>query len=239
MVGVKTPQVELRPEMRGVARAQRIAPSGDRLFTLYSIPAGDEPVHDLQVDEDAERWAFIHVLDLASGTDFCIFLPAPMGEVNEAAVGLAMSPDGSTLWVVDPSTAKVARISTAELTITEVVDVPEIADPVARAQVAAADDGTVYVALGNRIHELAPGTLERTAVWESRDPETGRSRPVDALQVSETGAQLRYAADGSIVLINRATRVEIATLRGPEGGDLVMLGPPSGSAAQIPLECAC
>ena len=236
--GVKTPQVELRPEMRGVARSQQVAPDGRRLFTLYSIPSGDEPVHDVTTSVDSERWAFVHVLDLEQGIDFCIFLPTPMGEAAEASVGLGLSPDGSTLWVVDPSTSLVARIDTTDLAITEVYEVPELENRRQRAEVTAADDGTVYIALGPDIIELAPDTLALSGVWRSSGA-GGLPVPVNALSISADSQVLFYGSEGRIVMISRATREELAVLEGPDGEDLTILGPPTGAAVQIPLSCAC
>ena len=236
--GVKSPQVDLRPEMRGVARAQAASPDGVRLYTAYTIPGDEDPVHDPGDVADPDRWAFVHVLDLEQGYDFCLFLPAPMGTVNEATIGVGLSPDGSTLWVADPSTSLMARIDTVALEVKDVVTVPEIADPDERALVAVADDGTVYVGLGHRISEFDADTLERAVVWESRDP-SGWSEPIDELTISANSKTLLYTAAGTVVLIDRETKREAATLTSPVGDDLRVLGPPTGRAVEIPLSCAC
>ncbi len=236
--GVKTPQLELRPEMRGVARSQQVAPDGRQLFTLYSIPSDEDPVHEVTATEDSERWAFVHVLDLEQGIDFCIFLPSPMGERAEESVGLGLSPDGSTLWVVDPSTSLVARIDTAQLAVTDVYEVPQLRDRTARAEVTAADDGTLYVALGADLYELEADSMTLSGAWWSGS-ESGEALPVDGLSVSIDNQVLFYGSDGRIILIARETGQELAVLEGPEGEDLTILGPPTGAAIQIPLECAC
>lgn len=236
--GVKTPQVELQPEMRGIARAQQVDPDGRRLYTLYSIPGDEAPVHDVTDAEDSERWAFVHVLDLELGIDICIFLPAPMGERAEQTVGLGLSPDGSTLWVVDPSTSHAARIDTETLEITDIHVLPELNGDFERAKVAVADDGTLYVALGPAIHAFDPATLERSAVWVSRN-DSAHAVDVDDIAVSSNNALLQFVAGGRIVLISRETGLELAQLRGPNGEELRILGPPTGAATQIPLECAC
>ena len=207
-------------------------------YTLYTLP-GDQPVHDVTAPGDTDRWAFVHVLDLENGYDFCLFLPQPMGQVNEATMGVGLSPDGTTLWVADPAAGLMARLDTVDLEVKEVVEVPEILDPTRRADVAVADDGTVYVSLGWSIHEFAPDTLERTAVWQSRVGGGPAPAPVDELSMSANSAVLMFTAGGRVTLIDRETGLEVATLAGPDGESLRILGPPSGSAVQIPLECAC
>lgn len=236
--GVKTPQVDLRPEMRGVARAQQVAPEGAELYTLYSIPSDEEPVHDTEATGDSERWAFVHVLDLELGVDICIFLPTPMGEVAEESIGLGLSPDGSTLWVVDPASSMIARIDVASRSVVSVHDVPQLGGWTGRAEVAAADDGTVYVALGNRLLEFAPESLVVSGAWSSQT-ENQQIAAIDSVSVSSDGEVVRYGSTGRIVLITRRTGDELAVLEGPDGSGLTILGPPTGTAIKIPLQCVC
>ena len=232
---VATPQVELQPEMRGVAREQVIHPDGRFLYTLYTLPAGAAPVHDVDADpgSDTDRWAFVHVLSLDEGWSFCIFLPVPIGTGDEATVGLGMDPTGAELTVVDPSTQTVARIDTESMEVTDVRSVPELrATERERAQIAVTDDGTTYVSNGWSIVELVGDELTLTAAW-------AHDRRVSGLSTSPDGSQLRFGRDGSVVLFDRASGREVGQLRGPGGGDLSLLGPPSGAVTEIPLECAC
>ncbi|MEO1060420.1 MAG: hypothetical protein AAFZ07_03300 [Actinomycetota bacterium] len=232
---VATPQVELQPEMRGVAREQTIHPDGHFLYTLYTLPAGAEPVHDVEADpgSDTDRWAFVHVLSLDEGWSFCIFLPVPIGTGDEATVGLGMDPAGAELTVVDPSTQTVARIDAESMEVTDVRSVPALrATERERAQIAVTDDGTTYVSNGWSILELVGEEMTPTAAW-------AHERRVSGLSTSPDGSQLRFGRDGSVVLFDRASGREVGQLRAPGGGDLSLLGPPSGAVTEIPLECAC
>ena len=73
---VRSTEKELQEPMRGTARAQAVAPDGQRLYTLYERDAtGNAPAE-----------AFVHVLDLVSETATCVDLPPefatdPLGAV--------------------------------------------------------------------------------------------------------------------------------------------------------------
>ena len=238
---VHSPQVDLQPEMRGVARAQAVAPDGRRVYTLYSLPADADPIHDPgAAADDSERWAFVHVLDLENGYDFCIFLPVPMGTVNEANLGIGVSPDGRILYVVDPSHALAARVDTESLEITDVYEVPEILDWTQRPQVAVDDEGALFVGLGPDVREFGPS--------ETADGETvlaawggySFTAPASGVSLTSDNRYLRLVADGKVIVIDRAYGEETAVLSAPSGaGDYEILGPPSGNVTRIPLECAC
>ncbi len=230
---VETPQVDLQPEMRGVARAQALHPDGTFLYTLYTVPAGAEPVHDVAADDgSSERWAFVHVLNLDEGWSFCIFLPLPVGTADEASVGLGLDPDGSTLWVADPSTATLARVDTAELAVTEVRTVESLrpSEDGARAELAVAPDGVVYVASGPTVVGIDPGT------WEPVDA-LAAGATVTGLDVSPDGSTLRLARGSVVVVVDRESGAAVGTLVAP-GDSLQLLGPP-GDVGRFPLECAC
>ena len=237
---VKSTQVDLQPEMRGVARAQVVAPDGRRVYTAYTIPSGADPVHDVADPVSSERWAFIHVLDLEEGYDFCIFLPVPMGTVNEATMDVGISPDGRVLYVVDPASALVARIDTETLELTTVYEAPDIRHLGARADVAVTDAADLFVGIEDRVTHLLP--------WESAEGDVGVSTlggwsfpgPVSGLSVTASNRQLRLASAGAVVVIDLATAEEVRTFVAPAGGgDLTILGPPSGDVTRIPFECAC
>ena len=227
-------QVELTSKMRGKARAQVLHPDGTYLFTLYTLPNTGEPVYDVAAAGGAARYAFVHVINLKEEWSFCIFLPTPIGTVNEASVGMGISPDGRELIVADPSTSKVARIDTESLVVRDTVTVDKLRDNAAKAAIAVADGGAVFVATGPSLFELDPETLQASFAWGLSTP-----GPITGLSLSATGSQLRVAGDGAITLVDRATRQETGVLYAPGRGTVTLLGSPRGSVTEFPLECAC
>ncbi len=77
--------------IRGVAYTRAWSPRGDWLYTLYVQPG--------------KGGAFVHALGVASHTVHCIMLPAETARGASAALtrdALSISPDGSTLYAVNP-----------------------------------------------------------------------------------------------------------------------------------------
>jgi YVTN family beta-propeller protein len=230
---VQSPDVDLDPTMRGTARAQVLHPDGTFLSTVYTIGSDLEPAHSVDAaGEHTSHRAFVHVIDLVHSTATCVFLPSPIGDVDEADIGIGASPDGAHVYVADPTTSTVVRIDTAALAVDQVVPVPQLRPTGAQAVVAVAPDGPVFTAVGSTVLQLDASTLAATAVW-------GNQRDVTGLAVSADGTQLRVAGGGQVALVDLATGQEVGTLRAPGGGNVDLLGPPAGSTSQFPLECAC
>lgn len=227
-----SPQVELNPRMRGRARAQVLDPQGTFLFTLYTVPNDGQPVYDAEADEDSPRYAFVHAINLEEEWSFCIFLPTPMGTVDEAAVGLGVTPDGSELVVADAGSATVARIDTAELEVTRTSTIEDLRGNSQKASVALTDDGTLYLTSGATILEMDLATLQVSAAWAVDGPITG-------LGLSASGRELRVANRGVITLVDRGSRRETGVLDAPGRGNVSLLGPPRGTVTEFSLECAC
>lgn len=219
------PQADLNPKMSGRARAQALHPDGTHLYTLYTQT--EEPVVDPTGEED--RWAFIHVIDLAAQTSFCIFLEQPVGTGDQAAIGFGIAPDGRWLYVADSSTSTLTRVDAVALTAETPRHLAQLR-PSDHTAVAVAEDGVVYVAAGSIVLEVDQTTLDPVEAWAFPDP-------VDGLATH--AGQLRIATDGSVTLVDRRSREEEGVIRAPAGGQLRLLGPPSGQATRFPVECAC
>lgn len=222
-------QVDLTRKMAGRARAQVMHPDGRFLYTLYTLPA-DQPIHDVEIGEDAERFAFVHVISLEEKWSHCVFLPIPFGTTDEATIGMTISPDGRRVLIGDPAIGQIAEMDADSLDITAVHRVEQLRDTGERAVLAVADDGAVYASTGHVLLELDPGTLQVV-----------RASSVDAVVtgLSTTASTLRIAKGGQVVLVDRASHSEIGVI-GPRGrGTVDLLGPPGGSVVEFPLECAC
>ena len=197
MTDTGAPQVGLNPKMRGRARASVLHPRGDQLFTLYTLPQTGEPVFD-PAHGDEPLHAFIHTINLKENWSFCTFLPEPIGTVDEATVGMGISPSGDEVIVVDPSTSTMARVDTSELTVVESLHIDKLRDADAKAAVAVTKDGAVYVGSGPMLLELTRPALQATRVW-SQDSD------ISGLSVSASGGELRVGGGGAITLIERTT----------------------------------
>lgn len=226
------PQVGLNPKMRGKARASVLHPDGDQLLTLYTLPQTGAPVFDTEHGGDTPVHAFIHVINLKESWSYCIFLPEPIGTVDETTVGMGISPDGDEVIVADPSTATLARVDTKALTVVETSRVEKLRDFQRPAAVAMTGDGTVYLGSGPLLLELTRPALQAVRVW-SQDTN------ISGVSVSASGHELRVSGGGAITLIDRSTGKETAVLRAPGGETVTLLGPPRGSVTEFPLECAC
>jgi len=232
MTDTGAPQVGLNPKMRGKARASVLHPEGDQLFTLYTLPQTGDPVFDPQAGGDSPLHAFIHVIDLKEDSSYCIFLPAPIGTGDEATVGMGISPDGDEVIVADPSTSTLARVDTAELAVIETVEVEKLRGSGAKAAVAMAENGSVYIGSGPMLLELATPRLQASRVWS-------QEATISGLSLSASGGEIRVGGGGAITLIDRSTGAEKAVLEAPGRGTVTLLGPPRGSVTEFPLECAC
>lgn len=222
-------QVDLTAKMAGRARAQAMHPDGTFLYTLYTLPS-DQPIHDIEVGDDAERFAFVHVISLDEKWSHCVLLPIPFGTTDEATIGMAVSPDGERVLIADPAIGRIAEMDTDTLEVTDVHRVEQLRDSGQRAVLAVAGDGAVYASTGSIVLELDPETLQAV-----------RASTVDAVVtgMSTTDSVLRIAKGGQVVLVDRDSFDEIGVVGGPGRGTVDLLGPPGGSVVEFPLECAC
>ncbi len=230
---VYSPNVELEPEMRGVARDQVLDPDSTFLYTLYSLEPGDDPLADPGAPGQ-DRYAFVHVLSLEEDWSFCIFLPEPIGTTEDAKLSIAVSPDGSMLYVTDASTATVVAIETDFFTVVDQGAVPQLQADARSGPLATAvgRDGRLYALTGGgAIIALNPDleTLER--IWFSE-------RPSFDLQISSDGRQLRVAQPGQVVLVDIGTGQEVASLVVP-GEGLGFIGPAGSAIQEGSIGCAC
>ncbi len=232
---VFSPQVELQPEMRGRARAQAIAPDSSVLYTLYTIPAGDDPVHDLTAPNgtDDARWAFVHVLSLEEDWSYCVFLPVPIGTTSEAAVSMAISPEGHQLYVVDAATQTVAVIDTSALVVTRSTPVPALRPQEEPTELAVGPDGTLYVASPWSVVAVSP---DLATLSTALGTQTGEQ--IGDIALSADGRELRVAAGGQVLVWDLVDRREVARLDVPGDGGVSFVGPPGESLLEIPVDKA-
>ena len=238
-----SPEVVIEPAMRGKARAQALDPDGEYLYTLYSIDGNADPLHDptAVAPDDGEYWSFIHVLDLREEKSICIFLPNMFGRWSEDRIGMGISPDGSSLYVVDAITGSIAVVDTESHQVDGVVQVDKIQMDRAHAQrpsVVVGSKGRLYVTKGSYIVI----ELDATDGFEATDAiGVNVDEPIHGLNISPDGVYLRMAVGNEIVIFDLAKGEEVrsVTVSSTKGGQVDFVGAPPGTVTRFPLDCAC
>lgn len=217
---VFTPDEELQQEMGGTARTQVASTDGRRLYTLYTLTSGD----------GSHSQAFIHVLDLDEQWAHCIDLPAAFSGAGESTA-LALSADGSRLYVADRSGGVVSAVDTESLETTRT-------ERLWRGfwgQVVATTSPTdeLLVSAGPRVDVLDAETL----------------RPVRSLAMTEQVTSLQFQADeqlavalvANIVWVDPTSGAVVQTSALADGPPITGLGTTQGSAVGLPkgIDCAC
>ena len=182
--------------MPGTRLEQLLAPDERQLYTLYSSqPAAYAKGYDVAQAAAGRPVAFVHVLNLKERWAFCLPLPKRLWGAPAGEQAMAASPDGSRLYVVDPSRDTVAVIDAAETEVLETVTVDFATDDPAHAAATVGPDGsTLYVGTGEGIVALDTTSLDVRFRWPTR-------AAVRALATSVDGAALYAAfADGIDVL---------------------------------------
>jgi hypothetical protein len=219
--GVYTVDQELQDSMRGTARIQAASPDGRRLYTLYT-------------QELAGGWhTFVHVLSLDELWAHCIDLPAPFEGFDERAMAIAVSPDGSRLFVADAVTGTVAEADTEALTVTRTAEIP-FWSPGGIAHAAAGPDGSLYLAKGDGIAQVDTETLTPVVSWEVDGRITG-------LQVSDDGQRLFVGLKDEIAVFDPTSGAQVEVVD-PVGIEAIrQLGTSTRALEEerTTTECAC
>ena len=97
-------------EMNGTGRLARFSPTGHELYTLYTQQGFNYTHVEPAKADPKEVYAFVHLLNLNGAWTHCIDLPAPFGTGDATSHAMAVSDDGTRLYVVDPSSGGIALI---------------------------------------------------------------------------------------------------------------------------------
>jgi hypothetical protein len=202
--------------MPGTRLEQVPAVDGTKLFTLYTSDRPGFAPHDAPVPANAVV-SFVHVLSLNEGWAHCVGLPKPLWGQPASAEAMALSPDGSTLYVVDADKGLVVTMDTTSLDVSRPyrVDLP---DPGSRTTAALSGDGTtLFVGTaggGGAVTAIDTTSFDATASWS-----TGAG-------VSGLGLSL----DGSKLYVAVSDRLEV--LSSADGRDLGGVSVPSPNPIQ-------
>lgn len=222
VVGVYTVDQELQESMQGTARVQAASPDGRRLYTLYTLEGAR-----------GVRRAFVHVLSLDELWAHCIDLPASFGSLDERAMAITVSPDGTRLYVADASTGMVAEADTETLVVTRTAGVAFWSQG-GIAHGAVGPHGRLYLAKGTGVVDVDMGTLTAGASWELE----GR---ISGLQVSDDGGRLFVGLRDEIVVLDTETGAQLDTVdpAGVEAIDQFGTSTRSLEEERTSTECAC
>lgn len=208
VIPIKRSKQNAPGSMRGTGRTALFSPTGHELYTLYT-QQGPNYAHGQDGTQDHDAGgvlAFVHLLNLEDAWTHCIDLPMPFGTGAVTTHALAVSADGTRLYVADPSSGGVAVIDPTRAKVLESVtmDLEALTKGNASAQVGS--DGTLYLAGGSQVLALDGRTLETMQRWDM-------SERVSGLAVGSDGARLYFAVRNRVKVIDSATGQGIDVIR--------------------------
>jgi hypothetical protein len=207
---VVTPQKVLEGPMSGTRLMQVASPGATTLFTLYTnqphaYPAGSGPD---QGASDAHV-GFVHTLSLNWGWAHCVPLPRSLWGGVPANEAMAVSPDGSSLYVVDTARGVIAEMSVAKLMVEATVQVDFGSLAGSSTSAAVSPDGrTLFVGRGSSIMAIDTGTL----VPRQTLPTSG---PVSSLGLSTDGLLLYVAMTNEVEVLDASTGRAVRMIPAP------------------------
>jgi outer membrane protein assembly factor BamB len=211
-----------RRPMSGYSRTQLMSPDGHQLYTFYATTV---PIHE---GRDTYH-AFVHVLNLAKGWAYCIDLDERIGASGTVNPGLAVSPDGSRLFVTDGVSNAIAAVDTTTLHVIRTRFSPELANADQPA-VTASDGRTVFTRYGSALTAIDARTLTpdlRPALSVSG---------VTALHLDATGEAFYLLTQDGLLVADRRGRI---VHRWPSPGDATSIDPAVTVPGSGAYRCAC
>jgi DNA-binding beta-propeller fold protein YncE len=207
--------------MPGTRLEQVLAPGADRLYTLYTSARPGYAPHQAPVPANASV-SFVHVLDLQEGWAHCVGLPERLWDRPAAEQAMAVSPDGSRLFVVDAALGIVTALdtSTLETRVAEDVGFGEVGGA-SSAAVVSADGRTLFVAAGGRDSTLFAVDI---ATFEVVDRWSVDGR-VSGLGLSGDGERLYVASGRGVAVVDPRTGERLVEVPLGETGPVVRISP--------------
>jgi DNA-binding beta-propeller fold protein YncE len=206
-------------QMPGIARTSVMSPDGRRRYTLYTS------------EENGQRYSFVHVLDLAGQWAHCVDLPLSFGGDPEA-MGIAINPTGSRVYVADVAAGKLATVDTTRVALDTVSRMP--IRGVHAPPAVAAGMGRVYVAAQRNLVALATGTAITYFHATLESPVRG----LHAVAAGGTQDQLYVAERRSIVQLDGTYGHQVSAFAA-KTPRLTGLGYQYPPASGDTYQCAC
>ncbi|GII21463.1 YncE family protein [Planosporangium mesophilum] len=188
-------------EMRGERRQAVYAPDGGTLYTLYTHQPDHQHTRDLLAGgRRSDVHAFVHVLNLVQGWAYCLDLPEPFGHGPAAGHTLAVSPDGTALYVADLTSGRLTVADTELLTVQRVVPVPTGSGTACTA--VSPDGGRLFLGADSRVYAVDLATPAVASTWQL-------GGEVRGLATSRDGARLYAGRPGAVSWHDPATGAEL------------------------------
>lgn len=192
-------------EMNGTGRLAEFSPTGHELYTLYTQQGFNYTHVEPQDARPGEVYAFIHLLNLDGAWTHCIDLPAPFGTGTATTHAMAVSDDGSRLYVADPSSGGLAVIDPRGPRVLRAVttDLRFLRDG---ASATVSSDGTLYLASHHQVIAFDGASLRKLRSLRS-DP------AISGITTSADGSKLYAGARGRLLVLDAATGRRVDTVR--------------------------
>jgi hypothetical protein len=213
----------VRTPMPGYSSTQLMSPDGHQLYTFYS---SSEAIHD-----DGETYhAWVHVLNLEDGWAHCLDLDEQIGLSGAADAGLAVSPDGSRLFVTDGVSHTVVAIDTASLKVVRTRFLSSLASG-GQTALDVSNGATLYVP--NNAGGLTAIDTQSLAVQSTRIPSASA---LTAVRMDAAGAALYLLTKDALLVVDRRGRV---IHRWAAPGDANAIDPAVTVPGRGAYPCAC
>lgn len=184
-------------EMNGTGRLAIFSSAGHELYTLYT-QQGFNYAHVKPTEAvKGEVYAFVHLLNLNGAWTHCIDLPAPFGTGKATTHAMAVSDNGTSLYVADPSSGGVALIDavTSLVKTSVTVDLGALRKGTAAA---VGSDGVLYLAGRSKILAFDGTSLELLRTFRVPPGRPG-------LAVSPDGTQLFMSRAKRLIVLDAIT----------------------------------
>lgn len=172
--------------MPGTRLQQVFAPDGGTLYTLYTSSRPGYAPHGAPVPSDASV-SFVHVLSLSEGWAHCVGLPRELWNQPASAQAMAVSSDGTRLYIVDSVRGLVSVMDTKTQVILrlETIDFAHSTVAETSAQVSA-DSATLFVGVGgdrSDLYAIDTTTFDVRHRWPVSGDLSGLGLSADGLRV--------------------------------------------------------
>jgi hypothetical protein len=216
--------------MPGVRLEQVYDDASQQLYTLYTNRVGGTYGGSWDGDgygstaTEGDEVSFVHVLNLRDGWAFCAGLPRALWGRPDGEQALATSPDGRSLYVVDPMRSLIVEMNTRTLKVARraTVDLGSLGDGTVSAQIGA-HGRTLFVGTDRRGAPIVAIDLDRLAVVARWTVPSG----VAGFGISEDGARLYAALADQVRVVDPGSGKELAELRVPGVDSILHVATPA------------
>jgi len=172
--------------MPGTRLQQVFAPDGGTLYTLYTSSRPGYAPHGAPLPSDASV-SFVHVLSLSEGWAHCVGLPRELWNQPASAQAIAVSSDGTRLYIVDSVRGLVSVMDTETQVILRLETIDFGPSAVAETSAQLSPDGkTLFIGVGGErsaLYAIDTTTFDVRHRWPVSGELSGLGLSSDGLRV--------------------------------------------------------